>query len=203
MILCSVFFFVVFLCLAETEEYFLRRQVNDQTQISRFLCSMRSIGKMFSMCQKRGQFSNIESIQRKFLSYSLLKKSILLDFLGDVNEKSNQKFNVSDFKYLISKQECSRNSSAPYFVTLVHSSPTQFKTRAACHETWVHSDPRTKTYFLVVSFKAISSTRATIWQTYNGFEVVYRELSAYQVFARNGRWRLRKCSSHLWIFSKQ
>lgn len=63
--------------------------------------------------------------------------------------ESNRMFDVSDFKYLISKPECNRNSSAPYFVTLVHSSPTQYERRAACRETWAHSDPRTKTYFLM------------------------------------------------------
>lgn len=65
-------------------------------------------------------------------------------------------FDVPKFKYLISKPECDRNSSAPYFVTLVHSSPTQFERRAACRDTWAHSDSRTRTYFLMGMVQSLS-----------------------------------------------
>lgn len=85
----------------------------------------------------------------QFSSFSLLKKSKLFDILEDKNVDSNQMFDIPEFKYLISKPECSRNDSALYFVTLVHSSPTQYERRAACRETWAHSDARTKTYFLM------------------------------------------------------
>ena len=82
-------------------------------------------------------------------SNSFNKKQKLFDIFENMHGNSNEMFDVTDFKYLISKPECSRNSSAPYFVTLVHSSPTQFERRAACRDTWAHSDPRTKTYFLM------------------------------------------------------
>ncbi|XP_055295183.1 beta-1,3-galactosyltransferase 5-like [Sitodiplosis mosellana] len=94
-------------------------------------------------------FSNILTIFVQFSIHSWFETSKLFDILGNVNESSNQVFDVPEFKYLISKPKCSRNSSAPYFVTLVHSSPTQFERRAACRDTWAHSDPRTKTYFLM------------------------------------------------------
>ncbi|XP_055296061.1 beta-1,3-galactosyltransferase 5-like [Sitodiplosis mosellana] len=94
-------------------------------------------------------FLNILIIFGQFSTYSLLKKSKLFGILEDVNENSNRMFDVPEFKYLISKPRCSRNSSAPYFVTLVHSSPTHSERRAACRDTWAHSDPRTKTYFLM------------------------------------------------------
>ncbi|XP_055296051.1 beta-1,3-galactosyltransferase 5-like isoform X2 [Sitodiplosis mosellana] len=92
---------------------------------------------------------NILIILLQFSTYSLPKKSKLFHILEDVNENPNRMFDVPEFKYLISKPRCSRSSSAPYFVTLVHSSPTQFERRAACRDTWAHSDPRTKTYFLM------------------------------------------------------
>ncbi|XP_055296054.1 beta-1,3-galactosyltransferase 5-like isoform X2 [Sitodiplosis mosellana] len=92
---------------------------------------------------------NILIILLQFSTYSLPKKSKLFHILEDVNENPNRMFDVPEFKYLISKPRCSRNSLAPYFVTLVHSSPTQFERRAACRNTWAHSDPRTETYFLM------------------------------------------------------
>lgn len=68
-----------------------------------------------------------------------------------INENTNRMYNLTDFQYLISKPKCRTDESAPYFVTLVHSSPTQFTRRAACRDTWAHSDPRTITYFLMGS----------------------------------------------------
>ncbi|XP_055295182.1 beta-1,3-galactosyltransferase 5-like [Sitodiplosis mosellana] len=85
-----------------------------------------------------------------YLHCSLPNSSkVLKIFQEDVIENPNRMFAVPEFKYLISKPECSRNGSAPYFVTLVNSSPTQYQRRAACRETWAHSDPRTKTYFMI------------------------------------------------------
>ncbi|XP_055296704.1 beta-1,3-galactosyltransferase 2-like [Sitodiplosis mosellana] len=76
----------------------------------------------------------------QFSSYSSLK---------DVKDGSHSVFDVPEFKYLISKPECSRDSSTPYFVTLVLSKPSRFERRIASRDTWAHSDPRTKTYFLM------------------------------------------------------
>lgn len=56
---------------------------------------------------------------------------------------------MSNFKYLITKPPCSRDSSQPYFVTLVHTAPTHIERRMAARETWAHSDPRTLTYFMI------------------------------------------------------
>ncbi|XP_055296056.1 beta-1,3-galactosyltransferase 5-like [Sitodiplosis mosellana] len=92
---------------------------------------------------------NILILLLQFSSNSLSEKTKLFDIPRNVNESPNRMFDVPEFKYLIFKPRCSRNSSAPYFVTLVHSSPTQFERRAACRETWAHSDRRTKTYFLI------------------------------------------------------
>lgn len=63
--------------------------------------------------------------------------------------KSNQMFNISDFKYLIPKSKCSLNDSAAYLITLVASTPAKFDKRAAIRETYGHSDPRIITYFLM------------------------------------------------------
>lgn len=73
---------------------------------------------------------------------------------------SNRMFDIPDFKYLISKPECDRNGSAPYFVTLIHTSPTQFERRAANRRTWMSDhDPRTKVYFLMGTVKLESLQR--------------------------------------------
>lgn len=69
--------------------------------------------------------------------------------LGDVKEDSSRLSNSAEFKYIISKPKCSRGSSAPYFVTLVHTSPTRFERRIASRDTWAHADSRTLTYFLM------------------------------------------------------
>lgn len=72
------------------------------------------------------------------------------------NDHPNRNYDVQEFEYLISKPECSRNSSAPYIVMLINSSPTQFERRAACRDTWTHSDDRALTYFLMVSVQSHS-----------------------------------------------
>lgn len=69
--------------------------------------------------------------------------------LKNVKDDSNRVFDIPEFKYLISKPECSRDGSIPYFVILVHSKPSRFERRIASRDTWAHFDPRIKTYFLM------------------------------------------------------
>lgn len=76
-----------------------------------------------------------------------LKTVIFLE--NDTTDDLHRIFNVTDFKYLISKSECGRNGSIPIFVNLVHSSPAYYDRRSGIRKTWAHSDPRTITYFLM------------------------------------------------------
>lgn len=88
-----------------------------------------------------------------------LKKSKRFYILEKKNERDVNPygmFDVPEFKYLISKPKCIRNSSSLHFITLVHSSPKLFRRRAACRDTWAHSDPRTKTYFLMGKVQSLS-----------------------------------------------
>lgn len=60
-----------------------------------------------------------------------------------------------NFDYLISKPKCvfqndtDYNELLPYFITFVHSKPTNVDVRNTMRDTWAHTDKRTKTYFLL------------------------------------------------------
>lgn len=62
--------------------------------------------------------------------------------------KSNRMFKMSNFEYIIGKSICYENEFN-LFINLVHSSPMHFERRSVCRDTWAHSDPRIKTYFLL------------------------------------------------------
>lgn len=94
-------------------------------------------------------FLGILTIFVQFSSISSIKKPEKIRQIKNVQSYPSNLFNVSDFKYLISKPKCEQGSSAPYFLTLVHTSPSRFDNRLASRDTWAHSDPRTKTYFLM------------------------------------------------------
>ncbi|XP_055297150.1 beta-1,3-galactosyltransferase 1-like [Sitodiplosis mosellana] len=81
--------------------------------------------------------------------YSSLKIPKKIYIMKDVKEDSSHVFNVPEFKFLISKPKCDQDGASPHFVTLVHTSPTRFERRIASRDTWAHSDPRIKTYYLM------------------------------------------------------
>lgn len=66
---------------------------------------------------------------------------------GDMLDEMN-------FHYVITKPKCQFNNvldnvTLPYFITLVHSYPSDIELRTAARDTWAHSDKRTNTFFLL------------------------------------------------------
>lgn len=80
--------------------------------------------------------------------------SVRNEFIIDDVDHPRRLLDLHDFEYLIPQSACDIKSNAgeskkPFIVVLVHSTPSKSENRRALRETWLHSDPRVLSFFML------------------------------------------------------